>query len=100
MGFFVIIIFIFILFIAMKNLSNKENTGKSNFRDTILYILLFFTFLIIYYFLIAMVSAIILKLLGFEYEIYYSLILGLGLSPIAAFITNLKFYRLKDFKDE
>ena len=100
MGLFGIILFIFILFLVMKTLSNKENIGKSKVREAIFSILLFFTFLVIYYFFIAMVSAIILRLLGFEYEIYYSLVLGLGLSPIAAFITNLKFHRLKDFKDE
>ena len=100
MSFFVLAFGIIILYLILKKLSIKENTEKSKFRETILSILLFFTFLVIYYFLIAMVSAIILRLLGFEYDIYYSLVLGLGFSPIAAFITNLKFHRLKDFKDE
>lgn len=91
-------IIVFLLFKSKNENQNSNNTIK----NVIMYILTFILFFVVYYFVIAIISMIPLAMIssnsssGSDSGLWaYSIILGMGLSPILSLITTIKLNQKK-----
>ncbi len=95
-----LIIYLIIRYIKREDVKNNENenivNSKSNLKKIFYGILLFVPLFIMYYFIVAMISMLIIAVITRADGAWaYALILGLSTSPILTVITIMKILNRK-----